>query len=146
MNDTSITTVTRGDAAVIEWFVSGAPVLEYPAQSWSIDQVAETGRDQICGRPRGEPYKTIDGYNLDWQSYLVTIEQVLAILQYDKDLETTGVPMTAVAVQIRSPDRKTLLAALREGILGSWRINVGGRTQALNLTMPFLFKYFDKVG
>jgi hypothetical protein len=49
-------------------------------------------------------------------------------------------------VQIRSPDRKTLLAALREGILGSWRLNVGGRTQALNLTMPFMFKFLDKIG
>lgn len=141
-----ITTVTRGNAAHIEWFLGGAPALDFPAQSWSIDQVAESGRDQICGRPRGEPYKVIDGYNLDWQSYVASVEQILVLLQYDIELETTGVPLSAVAVQIRSPDRKTLLAALREGMTGAWRINAGGRTQPLNLTLPFLFKFFDKIG
>jgi hypothetical protein len=134
-----------GKDAVIRFFFNGSevPVL---AKTWEIGPNVTDVADGVNGEQRDRLQTIVnyfEGTMTVYQNDVSALLQLLSNINND-DLEVLPLDKTfGFNFKILDGTRQNFVG--KEGVIGAFRVNQGGRTERVMLSIPFRCRYFSQV-
>lgn len=137
--------MVRGNNATFLYQSNGQQIA-IRVKSFSVEEEGSEGYDEVCGEPRGRPFKVTDGFMIGFEAYTEDESLVNDFLSAIQNADASLAPIVKnIGIILRKLDGTRVAYKASELTPRLLKLSSGSRTDAIMFPSGFRAKFFESV-